>query len=137
MNLPNPSPVSQGNACRLASRLSALASEDDEYWSFTERAKRDFTHSLFQYPAMMVPQLQRSILEELLEYDSSIRRVYDPFNGSGTVMTEVMLRGLDFMGCDINPLAHLISRAKCGTFDADLLSTDLTQLKPFLECRRG
>lgn len=74
---------------------------------------------------MMVPQLQRELLQTCVAWDPTIRTVYDPFVGSGTVMTEAMLLGLDFFGGDINPLAILVSQAKAGTFDSALIEREL------------
>ena len=73
-------------------------------------------HGLFQYPAMMVPQMQARILADIQAACPNIRTVCDPFAGSGTVMTEAMIRGLDFYGQDINPLAVLLCRVKAGPF---------------------
>lgn len=113
---------SKGRPDALASRLAALAALDEDYWSFESKRERDYTHDLFQYPAMMVPRMQREILFELLATASSNVVLYDPFVGSGTMMTEAMLRGCDFVGVDINPLAILLCRAKSECFDADHLS---------------
>ena len=116
------------SADALAGRLEALASGDESYWSFERRDEREFVHSLFHYPAMMVPRLQRELLETCVNWDSSIGTIYDPFVGSGTVMTEAMLLGLNFVGGDINPLAVLVAQAKAGTFDADTLECELRRL---------
>ena len=109
----------------LAERLDALAKGDSRYWSFLDRDDRDLVHSMFQYPAMMVPRLQRQLIETFVEWDPTIRTVYDPFVGSGTVMTEAMLQGLDFFGGDINPLAVLIAQAKSESFDTDLVEAEI------------
>ena len=109
----------------IAERLDELANGDDDYWSFVDRDDREFVHSLFQYPAMMVPRLQRQLIEAFIDWDPVIRTVYDPFLGSGTVMTESMLQGLDFIGGDINPLAVLVAQAKSEMFDSDLLKAEL------------
>lgn len=97
----------------LAERLTGLASDDK--WSFREWMPREHLHGLFQYPAMMVPQMQRELMIALGEerYASCI---YDPFVGSGTTMAEAMLLGRDFAGSDINPLAVLLCRTKAGPF---------------------
>lgn len=47
---------------------------------------------------------------------SEIDSVGDPFVGSGTVLTETMLKGLRFWGTDINPLSILSSMVKKGPF---------------------
>nr|WP_256125050.1 site-specific DNA-methyltransferase [Photorhabdus luminescens] len=49
-----------------------------------------------------------------MEADSQIKRVLDPFVGSGTTLGEAMCRGLDFSGIDINPLAILACEVKSG-----------------------
>ena len=76
----------------------------------------------------MVPRLQGQLIEALAEVDPGIDVVYDPFLGSGTVMTEAMMQGLSFFGGDINPLAVLISQAKSDLFDADLLEQELLRI---------
>lgn len=115
-------------ADRLAGRLEALAREDHEYWAFHEKDDRDFVHGIFHYPAMMVPRMQRVLIEECLLWDADIQTIYDPFVGSGTVMTEAMLAGCDFVGTDINPLAILISQAKAGHFDIAVYERSLLSL---------
>lgn len=69
-------------------------------------------HGLFQYPAMMVPELQGTLLDDALSIDPAARRVYDPFAGSGTILLESIYRGLDFYGSDINPMATLLCSVK-------------------------
>jgi hypothetical protein len=70
---------------------------------------------------MMVPQMVEAILNEICVVHPEIQWVTDPYAGSGTVLTEAMLRGLSFAGNDINPLAILLCRAKGGPFFADAL----------------
>ncbi len=101
---------------KLRLQLESYSETDREYWSFNGKAVREHVHAYFQYPAMMVPQMQGELIRAVLKTVPSIRNVFDPFVGSGTVMTEAMLQGLDFTGQDINPLAVLISRAKAGPF---------------------
>ena len=100
----------------LKKRLMSYASGDRDYWSFRGKAVREHAHAYLQYPAMMVPQIQGELIKVIREFAAGIKSVYDPFVGSGTVMTESMLQGLDFMGQDINPLAVLICQAKKGPF---------------------
>jgi hypothetical protein len=98
----------------LCSKLDALASHDNDFWAFRGNARRDHGHGLMQYPAMMVPQMVAALLSAVCNTESELRQVADPFVGSGTVLTETTLRGLDFIGCDINPLAILLCRVKAG-----------------------
>lgn len=101
---------------KIRLQLESYSQTDQEYWSFRGEVARGNLHSYFQYAAMMLPQMQRILIGTILEVVPNIKRVYDPFAGSGTVMTEAMLRGLDFTGQDINPLAVLVCRAKSGPF---------------------
>ncbi|PIW12901.1 MAG: hypothetical protein COW34_12580 [Armatimonadetes bacterium CG17_big_fil_post_rev_8_21_14_2_50_66_6] len=65
---------------------------------------------------MMVPELQGELLDAARAADTSVRHVYDPFVGCGTTLAEAMIRGLDFAGKDINPLAVLACRVKAGPY---------------------
>ncbi len=100
----------------LRQRFDALTDADKDYWSFKGNSHREHGHGLFQYPAMMVPQVARSVLEQACFVHPDIVRAGDPFSGSGTIMTESMMRGLSFSGTDINPLAILLCRVKSGPF---------------------
>lgn len=99
-------------ADRLIERLEARTADNASYWDFSGNDKRSHGHALFPYPAMMVPQLQGALLDDLLAADPTVEWCYDPFGGSGTVLTECMRRGLSFVGSDLNPLAVLIMSVK-------------------------
>jgi hypothetical protein len=111
-------PIAAPDHAALISDLQELAGADK--WDFRSWAAREDSHGLFQYPAMMVPQMQRELLERLRD-EADGTSVYDPFVGSGTTMAEAMLLGLNFVGTDINPLAVLLCRAKAGPFFIDAL----------------
>lgn len=112
----------------LAQQFQTLAEADAEYWAFENKADRDLVHDLLHYPAMMVPRLQRELMAECASWDPGIQTIFDPFVGSGTVLTEAMLLGKDFVGMDINPLAVLACRAKSELFDIGLLRRELRLL---------
>ena len=66
---------------------------------------------------MMVPEMVGELLTAIGEGSPrAAKHVYDPFVGSGTVLTEAMLQGMDFTGQDINPLAILLCQAKTIPF---------------------
>lgn len=112
---------------RLRRRLARLSEHDGDYWSFTD-SRREHGHGLFQYPAMMVPQVARAVLKEACKVHPQIDTVGDPFAGSGTILTESMLKGLAFTGTDINPLAILLCRVKAGPFFVDALDDKATEI---------
>lgn len=108
--------------------LDELNREDDDYWSFRGSATREHAHAFIQYPAMMVPQMQAKLISIIRQAAPWIRSIYDPYLGSGTIMTESMLQGLDFNGDDINPLAVLICQVKSGPFFPEVLGDKIRQL---------
>lgn len=93
-------------------RLLDTKGADPDFWSSKDRDRSDSAHRIFQYPAMMVPLVQRRLLGAVLEVRSDIQSVYDPFMGSGTSLVSGMHYGLKVYGNDINPLAVLISRVR-------------------------
>lgn len=101
---------------KLIQELNSLSIANPDYWSFRGNSKRENTHALLQYPAMMVPQMQGALIDAVLQVESGITSVFDPFVGSGTTLGEVQNRGLDFYGSDINPLAVLSCQVKSGPF---------------------
>ncbi|MDU0346469.1 DNA methyltransferase [Microbacterium sp. KSW2-29] len=104
--------LTEGPAESLEARLDKRAQENPHYWDFRGISGRVGGHGYFQYPAMMVPELQRALLEDLLETDPGVELIYDPFMGSGTVLLESLYLGLSFIGSDINPMAVLLSHVK-------------------------
>lgn len=112
----------------LRERLTSYSRGNEDYWSFRGKAVREHTHAYLQYPAMMVPQMQGELIRIIRELLPKIKSVYDPFVGSGTIMTESMLQGLDFKGQDINPLAVLICKTKRGPFFENALQKKIENL---------
>lgn len=102
--------------------------KDKEYWSYKGRSIRENTHVYYQYPAMMVPYLQRDLIQMIINLQPGIKYVLDPFVGSGTTMTESMFHGLNFVGQDINPLSILLCKAKMGPFQPIALITKAQEI---------
>ncbi|MBT0030764.1 site-specific DNA-methyltransferase [Vibrio alginolyticus] len=98
----------------IINKIKAYSLADDSYWSFKGRSNRQHCHALIQYPAMMVPQMQGELIDAIRSEDKDIKTVFDPFVGSGTTLGEAIMRGLDFVGHDINPLAILACEVKSG-----------------------
>jgi hypothetical protein len=110
---PKPSPVRTPDEtdAHLIKLLEANGADLD-FWSSKERDRSDSAHCIFQYPAMMVPVVQRRLLNAVLQAQPDVKSVYDPFLGSGTSLVAGMHFGLNVYGNDINPLAVLISRVR-------------------------
>ena len=92
-----------------------------EYWDFKGNYQREHVHSMIKYPAVMVPNMQGEIFDIILRHDNTISNVLDPFMGSGTILVEGCLRGLDVIGIDINPLSFLAVKVKLQRYAINTL----------------
>lgn len=100
----------------ICREIDNLTRDDNQIWSSPDHDRREYVHSFFQYPAMMVPVVQKKIIEILISSKPSINTVLDPYMGSGTSLVACMENGLDCYGQDINPLAVLVSQTRTGPF---------------------
>jgi hypothetical protein len=73
----------------------------------------------FQYPAMMVAEVQRSVLDIVRGSVPDMYSLVDPFVGSGTMLTEAMRAGMSALGQDVNPLAVLVASTETTVLDPD------------------
>ena len=90
------------------------------YWDFVEYEKK-YTHFIHTYPAMMIPPIPATILNIMTSLQPNIKNLLDPFMGSGTVLVEGILAGLNVWGIDLNPLACLLAKAKCTPIRPEIL----------------
>lgn len=81
--------------------------------AFKEYRKKDDIHGTVLYPGVMVAPVQKKILKNIFSQDR-IFSVFDPFHGSGTALYEAfeISKDIRLVGCDINPLANLITQVK-------------------------
>ena len=82
-----------------------------------------------------LPIVQALDLLASQEQNVHFNTVADVFCGCGTVALEAKRRGTAFWGCDINPVAVLIAKAKTNTYNEDslLYYIDLINIA-FLSC---
>ena len=91
---------------------------NDYSWDFRNSDTKEFTHCFHAYPAMMIPQIARRLLEK---YGASAEILFDPYCGSGTSLLEANIRDINSIGTDLNPLARLIATAKTTPIDIQVL----------------
>jgi len=97
--------------------IEALQEQPIDYWDFKEEDTKEYTHGIHNYPAMMVCPISRNIIKMVRDIQP-VTSIFDPFSGSGTVLVEGMLSGMDVVaGNDINPLALLLCKAKTTRLD--------------------
>jgi len=81
--------------------------------AYKEYKKSDDIHGTVLYPAVMVAPVQKDILTNVLDKNKPAK-IFDPFHGSGTALYEAaeFSDSVHLYGCDINPLANLITKVK-------------------------
>lgn len=88
-------------------------------YDYTGQSYSSSYPNLHKYPATMLPQIGIDILKEL---NISKGRLLDPYCGSGSSFSSGLECGIKEMyGCDINPLAVLLSKVKFTKISPDKL----------------
>jgi len=97
--------------------IQKLKELPDNYWDFKTDDTREYTHGLHSYPAMMISPISRNLIR-IVSSIKPVHALFDPFSGSGTVLVEGMLAGIDTVcGNDINPLALFLCEVKTTKLD--------------------
>lgn len=95
--------------------------------------KNEGLNGICTYPAMMIDEMQKLIVKDLLTTIESKKKVLlDCFHGAGTSLLIGNELGMDVIGFDINPLANLITKVKLNRYD-DSLDKDTKTLFGYLE----
>ena len=98
-------------------------------WDFKNANTKEYTHCFHSYPAMMIPQVARRIIEI---YGKNATLLFDPYCGTGTSLVEANLKGINAIGTDLNPLARLIAQAKTTKIDGKALDKYLYDFTNYL-----
>lgn len=116
--------------------ISKLKELPVDYWDFREDDTKEYTHGLHNYPAMMVCPISRNIIR-LVKEIQPVNALLDPFAGSGTVLVEGMLSGIETVaGNDINPLALLLMKVKTTPIQKEPLLKETKDLLSRVATRR-
>jgi len=91
---------------------------EDSTWDYRGESTKSYTQGFHSYPAMMIPQVARRLIEE---YSKGGDILLDPFCGSGSVLVEAKLTKRCSWGIDLNPLAVLIARVKTTAINPSIL----------------
>lgn len=100
----------------------------DDRWSFRDADTKQYTHCYHSYPAMMIPQVARTLIDEF-KPKGKLDLIFDPYMGSGTTLVEACLAGADSVGTDLNPLARLMSKVKSTHYDEKELRMELSAIQ--------
>lgn len=101
--------------------------EIDDRWTFRNADTKEYTHGYHVYPAMMIPQIARSLIEEYAP-KGGIKTILDPYMGSGTTLVEAAVKGINSIGTDLNPLARMMSKVKTTHYDEEIIKTQFVEI---------
>ncbi|TKK71617.1 site-specific DNA-methyltransferase [Ilyomonas limi] len=113
----------------IIDNINKATEEDSDIWTRPDYNKREYIHSFFQYPARMIPAVQRKLIEIITTAKPDIQTMIDPFMGSATTLVTCMESGLKCYGQDINPLAVLIGKARTGPYFTTALKAKWNELE--------
>jgi len=88
----------------------------DEYWTSGDVIESKL-HRIHAYPAKFPAFITTKALKFARDRSLEVKIVADIFCGCGTTAYEAKRNGIDFWGCDINPVATLIAKTKSATYD--------------------
>ncbi len=86
-------------------------------------------HRIHGYPAKFPAFIVTESLAEARSRGVKVKKVADVFCGCGTTAVEAKQHNLDFWGCDVNPVAALITRTKCGKYTGKTLERHFMNIK--------
>jgi hypothetical protein len=121
----------------IAANIDHATAANSTVWTCPDYNKREYVHSFFQYPARMIPAVQKKLIEIVSEANPQISNMLDPFMGSATTLVACMENGLNCYGQDINPLSVLIAKTRTGPYYIDALKEKYADLQARLVADRS
>lgn len=112
--------------------LGLLKEIDQIKLDATKNDRSANVHRLFQYPAMMVPMSQETVVGTISNFLPKNACMIDPFMGSSTSIVISMKYGLNCFGQDINPLSVLLSKVKTQSFETGKFLKAFEKIKSFI-----
>lgn len=115
--------------CRAAEASQAEFSEvaEDPFWNNCEEREQKL-HRIHAYPAKFPAFITTKALSFAASQNLKVKTIGDTFCGCGTVAFEARRAGIDFWGCDINPVATLIAKAKSHSYSDEKLRSYFEQI---------
>lgn len=96
-----------------ASSTMRIGKRLEDYFAIREEPSLYLTHYMHPYKGKFHPKMVRSLLNYVCPEMKGL--VLDNFAGSGTLLVEAVLMGLDAIGVEINPLSVLMTNVKCSS----------------------
>ena len=92
-----------------------------KFWN-VDAIRETEMHRIHAYPAKFPSLVVKKSIEYAKKNGVEINKLADVFCGCGTTALEAKRHNIDFWGCDINPVATLITRAKSEQYDTEVLN---------------
>ncbi|MFQ5911416.1 MAG: hypothetical protein ACE5IJ_11965, partial [Thermoplasmata archaeon] len=83
----------------------------EDYFALRSEPSLHLTHYMHPYKGKFHPRMARALINYVNPGDAGT--ILDNFAGSGTLLVEAVLVGLDARGVEINPLSTLMTNVKC------------------------
>lgn len=99
----------------------------DEHWNDCDDMELTM-HTIHAYPAKFPAFMASKAFEYARREGVKIGKVADIFCGCGTVALEAKTHNYCFWGCDINPVATLIAKAKSNEYDSTIFKRYYSQI---------
>ncbi|MDD4330825.1 MAG: hypothetical protein PHU28_00580 [Methanosarcinaceae archaeon] len=112
----------------LKKHEAAIKRVHDDSWDFSGANTKYCTHGMHTYPAMMIPQIAKRLIDE---YGNDAEVMLDPFMGTGTSLVEAKIHH-NFKyayGVDVNPLARLVAKVKTYPISIEKLEHSFRELR--------
>ena len=104
----------------------------DPFWNVgNEREHKN--HRIHAYPAKFPAFITQKALEYARQEEIDVKQIVDIFCGCGTVAFEAKRNGIDFWGCDINPVAVLIAKAKSHSYKIEKIEKYYEEILSFFD----
>lgn len=105
------------------------------HWDFGGE-REPLMHRIHAYPAKFPAFITQKAVVYAKERGVTVNRIADVFCGCGTTALEAKRLNTDFWGCDINPVATLITRVKRGDYQPHRLKTHAARILRSFDRRR-
>jgi methylase of polypeptide subunit release factors len=120
------------SSLRGLNKIDFLGIEESHFWNDITMSEIRM-HKIHVYPAKFPSLIAKKAFEYAEMKKLHIQTVADIFCGCGTVAVEAKCKGIDFWGCDINPVAVLISEVKSHLYNVEKVETILEIILNSLE----
>ncbi|HME50683.1 MAG TPA: DNA methyltransferase [Candidatus Lokiarchaeia archaeon] len=122
-------------------KMLNLSDFEEDEWTFKIANTKEFTHTIFnEYPARMIPQVARKLIKcyyPNYENPELKKPMLDPFAGSGTSCVEALLRNLDAIAFDLNPLAHVVEKARTAIVNPGFAQKKYKAVVQFIDANKS